>query len=455
MKTAITLAACLLIGFSTYGQARRSNPALDSLRSIKDPKVLHKALKKLGAGSEDDLSLLLNYYSKSTESRDSVGQIVLKRFPKSQTAFRLRFGKTYAEKDPIVQEKSLLQLKKDFPEADYGELTFSLAYNFAEVKNAAKAIEYAEQTEGRSRSMSRTIIPGIVMDFDLKAAQAAVEKDMVAADLSAEDRLVLLSLYSQIMDKQGNADKAFAAIKEYQEKSTLKSPELTAQYYYLMSKTGAYQEAFPQLEKAIIDGLGNEDMTAALKRAYVKLNPGKNAEEYISAIYKQLDSKQKTELVAKMVSEPSPNFKVKDIDGKEVSLTDFAGKIIILDFWATWCGPCKSALPSMQLTVNKYKNDPNVKFLFIHTWERAGNPKADAIKYLASKNFNLPLYMDVKDPNTKQNPAVSAFGVDGIPAKFVIDAKGNIRFKVSGFSGGDDAAVAELSAMIELSRQTS
>ena len=455
MKTAITIATCILIGFSTYGQARRANPALDSLNSIKDPKVLDKKLKKLGSGSEDDLSLLLNYYNKSEEARDSVGKIVLKRFPKSQSAFNVRFRKAYSEKDPAVQEKYLLQLKKDFPDADYGELTFSLAYNFAELKNAAKALEYAEQTQGSSRSMARTIIPGIVMDFDLKAAEAAIDKDMVAADLSAEDRLVLLSLYSQIMDKQGNVEKAFAAIKEYQEKSTAKSPELTAFYYYLMSKTGGYKEAFPQLEKAITDGFGNERMTAALKAAYVKLNPEKDAEAYISAIYKQLEARNKKELVAKMVSEPSPNFKVKDIDGKEVSLTDFAGKIIILDFWATWCGPCKSALPSMQLTVNKYKNDPNVKFLFIHTWEHVANPKADAIKYLASKSFNLPLYMDVKDPNTKQNPAVSAFGVDGIPAKFVIDAKGNIRFKVSGFSGSDDSAVAELSAMIELSRQTS
>lgn len=454
MNTAITMAMCILIGFSAYGQTKRSNPALDSLNSIKDAKVLDRKLKKLGSGSVDDLSLLLNYY-RSEEALDSVAKIVQRRFPKSQIAFNLRFRKAYSEKDPAVQEKYLLQLKDDFPDADYDELSFTLAYNFAGVKNAAKALEYAEQAKGTSRSMARTIIPGLVMEFDLKAAELAIDRDMAAKDLSDEDRLVLLSIYSQIMDKQGNADRAFAAIKEYQEKSTTKSPELTAFYYYLMSKAGAYKDAFPQLEKAIIDGLGNEDMAAALKAAYVKLNPEKDAEAYISAIYKQLDNKNKKELVAKMVSERSPNFKVKDIDGKDVSLKDFAGKVIILDFWATWCGPCKSALPSMQLTVNKYKNDPNVKFLFIHTWERVADPKADAVKYLASNNFNLPLYMDVKDPNTKQNPAVSAFGVDGIPAKFVIDAKGNIRFKVSGFSGSDDSAVAELSAMIELSRQTS
>jgi hypothetical protein len=60
--------------------------------------------------------------------------------------------------------------------------------------------------------------------------------------------------------------------------------------------------------------------------------------------------------------------------------------------------------------------------------------------------------MDVRNPETKKNPAVSSFGVDGIPAKFVIDGNGKIRFKTSGFAWPNEAAVKELSAMIELSR---
>lgn len=106
----------------------------------------------------------------------------------------------------------------------------------------------------------------------------------------------------------------------------------------------------------------------------------------------------------------------------------------------------------MQQLVNKYKNDPNVKFLFIHTWETVPNPKSDAENYLLTHNFNLPLYMDVKDPKTKINPAVSAFGVKGIPAKFIIDGNGKIRFKASGMLWPDEAAVKELSTVIELSR---
>ena len=106
----------------------------------------------------------------------------------------------------------------------------------------------------------------------------------------------------------------------------------------------------------------------------------------------------------------------------------------------------------MQMLVNKYKNDPNVKFLFIHTWETVRDPKSDAVNYLLTHKLDLPLYMDLKNPDTKKNPAVSAFGVKGIPAKFVIDGKGKIRFKTSGLVWPDEAAVKELSAMVDLSR---
>ncbi|RZL46079.1 MAG: TlpA family protein disulfide reductase, partial [Pedobacter sp.] len=125
----------------------------------------------------------------------------------------------------------------------------------------------------------------------------------------------------------------------------------------------------------------------------------------------------------------------------------------VLDFWATWCGPCKASLPAMQKLVNKYKNNPDVKFLFIHTMEHTLTPKQEAIAYLKNNSFNLDLFMDLKDAKTKANPAASALKVVAIPAKFVIDGQGDIRFKLTGFYGGDDAAVAEVSAMVDLISQ--
>ena len=109
----------------------------------------------------------------------------------------------------------------------------------------------------------------------------------------------------------------------------------------------------------------------------------------------------------------------------------------------------------MQLAVDKYKNDPNVKFLFIHTWERGKlDPAVDAKKYITDHHYSFEVLVDRKDPQTGINKVVSDYGVSGIPTKFVIDPNGVVRFVFTGFSGGDDAALAEISSMIEMCKKS-
>lgn len=451
MKNIITLAAALLFGLTAFCQ-KTTNTALDSLNNIKDPVALNKRLKALGSGSEEDLILLSGYYRNSAKSSDSVKKIVMKRFPKGRMALGYRLTEINAQTDAATQDKLLVQLKKEFPEAEYEQMNFTVAYGLANAKNV-RALDYLPQLSGRTRMMALGTIPAMVLTFDLKAAEAAVVKELAVPNLPVEERMALLPAYSQILDKKGEHQQAFLLMKEYYGQSTRKSPMLTAKYNYMLSRTGAYTEAFPELEKAVLEGNADDEIKGELKVAYAKLNPEKDVEAYISGIDKQVDDRSKKELLAKMISKPAPQFTVTDLQGKQVSLNDFKGKTVVLDFWATWCGPCKRALPAMQMTVDKYKDDPNVKFLFIHTWEQVENPTADATKYFADNKYRLPLYMDLKDVKSKVNPAVSAFGVKGIPAKFVIDGEGNIRFEASGFGGTNEKAVAELSAMIELSRQ--
>lgn len=156
-------------------------------------------------------------------------------------------------------------------------------------------------------------------------------------------------------------------------------------------------------------------------------------------------------LLSEMITVPAPNFTLKDLDGNVVSLKDLKGKIVVLDFWSTWCVPCKKSFPAMQLAVNTYKNDPSVKFLFIHTWETSKTPVEDVKKYIAQSGFNFQVLMDLKD-GAGRNAAVEDYGVGAIPAKFVIDKAGNIVFKLTGFTGTDAAALQEISERIKLAK---
>jgi len=151
---------------------------------------------------------------------------------------------------------------------------------------------------------------------------------------------------------------------------------------------------------------------------------------------------------------PAPGFSLKDLDGKEVSLEDLKGKVVVLDFWATWCAPCIKSFPAMQMAVDKYKEDPEVAFLFINTWERQEDPAAAVKQFMDRRGFNFTVLMDKKDPVSKRNPVVESYNVTGIPVKFIIDADGNIRHKLTGFMGGDNQAhVEELTALIESSKK--
>jgi peroxiredoxin len=101
----------------------------------------------------------------------------------------------------------------------------------------------------------------------------------------------------------------------------------------------------------------------------------------------------------------------------------------------------------MQKAVDKYKNDKEVVFLFVDTWERVPDPAKTAGDFIASKNYTFQVLLD------NENTVVSSFGVQGIPTKFVLDGQGKIRFTSVGFSGSEDGLVEELSLMVESARK--
>jgi thiol-disulfide isomerase/thioredoxin len=152
-----------------------------------------------------------------------------------------------------------------------------------------------------------------------------------------------------------------------------------------------------------------------------------------------------------MMAKNAPDFRLVNLEGTEVSFASLKGKVVIVDFWATWCGPCIASFPSMQKMVQKYKNDPNVAFIFIDTWENVPNRKK-LVEDFVSKNkytFNV-LYDKLIEEGSSDFAVVKDYEVEGIPTKFVVDGTGQIRFKSIGWSGNEFAFMQELSLMIEM-----
>lgn len=450
MKKTIVALGLSLSAVYAFGQ-QRVNPALDSLRNEKDAGVLASKLQKLGSGSEEQMMLLQQYYGRNRSKVDSLSKVMLVKFPKGRMATNAAQSKIFGEPTGEKQEAMLGEFKKEFPAADLDQLNYSVAYAYLNSKNKAKVLAFAKEI--KSADFRYAIIQGL-STLDVKASESVMAGEVAGLSKGEKnaDYDKAVSLYSKILTKAGKNKEALGYTKEAYGKAAGKDDELTRNYGYLLAVNGNHAEALPVLEKLAVAGKADEQVKAQLKMSYAKLNPGKDAQAYLTGLQSTLKENIQQQVAKLMVNEASPNFVVSDASGKKVSLADFKGKTIVLDFWATWCAPCKRSFPAMQMAVNKYKNDPNVKFLFIHTWERIADPLTDAKQYLKANNYTFDLYMDDKDPSTKMNPAVALFGVRGIPAKFVIDGQGRIRYKLTGFGGGNDAAVEELSTMIETSR---
>ncbi|MCF8243100.1 MAG: TlpA family protein disulfide reductase, partial [Melioribacteraceae bacterium] len=191
-------------------------------------------------------------------------------------------------------------------------------------------------------------------------------------------------------------------------------------------------------------GNATEEMKVHLKTAYAEVKGDSGFEEYLAALESKAESELISDLKKEMIEEPAPQFTLTDVDGKEVSLADYKGKAVIVDFWATWCGPCLNSFPGMKKAVEKFSDDENVHFLFVNTWENVDDKVKNAKDFITNNNYPFHVLMDT------ENKVVTDFKVSGIPTKFIIDGNGNIRFKSVGFGGNTDHLVDELSAMISM-----
>jgi thiol-disulfide isomerase/thioredoxin len=122
-----------------------------------------------------------------------------------------------------------------------------------------------------------------------------------------------------------------------------------------------------------------------------------------------------------------------------------------MDFWATWCAPCKAAMPGMKMAMEHFKNDTNVVFFFVDTQERDPNYKEKVKAFLKEKNFPFKVLFDNGDEYyTKYAKLIQT---SGIPFKIVIDAKGKIRFGQTGYMGSPSGLADEIIEMINLAKQ--
>jgi peroxiredoxin len=129
----------------------------------------------------------------------------------------------------------------------------------------------------------------------------------------------------------------------------------------------------------------------------------------------------------------APDFSVESLakEGSTVTKASLKGKVLLVDFWATWCGPCKQAMPEFQRIYDKYK-DQGLEVMGI-----SSEPRTVVQRFRLDNSFTYPLYLD--DGGT----AHKAYEVTSIPLTIVIGKDGEVVYRAEGYGPGEGANIEQ------------
>jgi thiol-disulfide isomerase/thioredoxin len=136
----------------------------------------------------------------------------------------------------------------------------------------------------------------------------------------------------------------------------------------------------------------------------------------------------------------APSFKLPDISGQQVTLDQFKGKVVMLDFWATWCGPCRMTMPLMESLQKEYAD--SLVLLAVNVQE----PREEVRNFVRAQNLHSRVLLD------EEGSIGAAYGAESIPMQVLIDKKGVVRHIQVGFG---PSTAAKLRTQIQQLRQQS
>ncbi|MBN2050497.1 MAG: TlpA family protein disulfide reductase [Spirochaetales bacterium] len=135
----------------------------------------------------------------------------------------------------------------------------------------------------------------------------------------------------------------------------------------------------------------------------------------------------------------SEDFTLDNLSGQEVSLSGLRGKVVFLNFWATWCGPCRSEMPSMEKLYTNFKGKP---FEMLAVASLLGDTKESINNYIAGGDYSFPVLLD------PDGSVGNIYGVQGIPTTYIIGKDGQIIARLVGAYNWSNKQVVDLLASL-------
>lgn len=419
------------------------------------PKLLDFAKELIKSGNEANLVNAKKIYGilKNKPMQKQVEQTIMIKFPNGELA-KENFWDSLNNKNDNTEESVLLEMSKyikrfkdssshlkdkfydlilsklinknEFEKLEayenlyYDKFKVVFLNNYYAWKLAGKGLDNPAKSLPAAKSLS-----AIAIGYIDSMIKAGMKTNSDGEDLNSV-RDMNLNTYALVLYKLGQYDSAYY----YQNSIYRRGEDLLDDKGYerliaYMEKVKSIDSTKDFIENKLINGLNSTRALQQLQLIYKKLNlPVNNFEKLKVENDRSVKKRNAESIKEKMGTIVAKDFLLKNIMGEQVSLSAFRNKVVVLDFWATWCGPCKASFPQMQELINKYKADTGVVFLFIDTWESTppAKLKKEVKEYLQENKFTFNVLFD------EINKTARDYKVESIPHKIIINKNGDMVF---------------------------
>jgi thiol-disulfide isomerase/thioredoxin/tetratricopeptide (TPR) repeat protein len=403
------------------------------------------------------------YFAKDESSKNL--EILLKRKSK-RTPEEIKFFEDHKKRNEIYQTEQIvlrrayLKRPKHFDNSKLGNVYLNLLYQLAGKKDSTDeeisdllkgALEFNKNYYGNLNDYLAGVLlnrqkehpnSAIAKDAEKYARLGIEEAEKKVKELSKDaktDKIYELKLppfntLANILIKQEKLDEAEKVLAKASEmKDTTDGQNINLKYgnFFtdkLWADFYAAKKDWAKAEDLYLKSTGeDEDFIRTTFEKFYELKNGKKDgfDEYFVGIEAKLKVKAKEKALASRIKEPKEMipFTLKTIDDKTVSSADLKGKVIVINVWGVWCGPCVAEMPELQKVYEKYKDDKDVALLTIDHGDELPKVK----KFMEEKKYTLPVLM--ADGYVDKLPNFSGF-----PTTLFIDKAGKVSFAIVGAS---------------------